>query len=102
MPCNTCFALQELTYPEFCATLVRLAQLHFFNMEGLHCRLRRLITAHLLPLLESTGNPCAVASFLATPAAVQYLQSIDAVLRLVFCIAAQQVLVRSRLARFLV
>lgn len=83
--------LQELTYPQFCEALVRLAQHSFSAEPGLDKRLQLLVTQHLLPLLEPNAPQPPLATFMALPAFVQYFATIDPVLRLVFTAAVQHV-----------
>ena len=87
--CST--LLQELSYPDFCETLVRLAQHTFSAVARLDMRLSALITQHLQPLLEPRPPYHALASWMALPASGQYVASIDPVLRLVFAAAARHV-----------
>ena len=87
--CST--PLQELSYPDFCETLARLAQHTFSAVMRLDMRLSALITQHLQPLLEPTPPYHALASWMALPAFGQYVATIDPVLRLVFAAAARHV-----------
>jgi hypothetical protein len=88
--------LQEMTYPEFCESLVRLSQLRFCSMPRLEARLHSLVTCHLLQLLKPDPPYHAISAFMSTALFAQYFESIDPVLRITFA-ASCNIVVRSHL-----
>lgn len=88
--------LQEMTYPEFCESLVRLSQLRFCSMHRLEARLHFLVTSHLLKLLEPDPPYHAISAFMSTASFAQYFESIDPVLRITFA-ASCKIVVRLHL-----
>jgi hypothetical protein len=85
--------VQELTYPDFCETLVRIAASRLSSVTGLEERTRRLIEDYLLHLLQQPA-PSAMQELLDSTAFVQYFQNIDPVLRIVFSAVAIKAAVR--------
>jgi hypothetical protein len=81
--------MQELTYPEFCETLVRVATIRLSSVVGLDERVRALIQTHLLPLLQQRA-PSAMQELLQSTAFAQYFQGVDPVMRIVFAAVASK------------
>ena len=89
--------MQELTYPQFCEALVRLAQLRFHGTPGLNSRLHLLLSQHVLPLVEPSPPLAPICAFTATAAFTQYVVSVDPVLRLVFAAICKEPQVCNRM-----
>jgi hypothetical protein len=87
-------ALQELGYPEFCAALVRIADARFPSTAGLDKRVQTLVMSHLMPLLDNS-RPTAMQHLLASPEFAHYLQTIRPILRILFCMLASNIQVRT-------
>lgn len=84
--------VQEILYPEFCAALVRIADVRFSSLKGINERLRKLVTQHLLPLPE-TRSSAPLQSLHSNNAFTQYLQLMDPIMKITFTAAARCVMV---------
>jgi hypothetical protein len=84
--------MQEILYPEFCAALVRVAEVRFSNIKGVNERLRRLVMQHLLPLQQSHLSRPLQRLQGNTPFS-QYLQLMDPIMKITFTAAADCVIV---------
>lgn len=91
---NAYTRVQELGYPEFCAALVRMAEVRFAGATGLEKRVQMLVVSHIVPLLEKR-RPTPVQHLLATPEFALYLHTIRPILRLVYSRLASSVQVRA-------
>eukprot|EP00892_Ulva_mutabilis_P010921 jgi/Ulvmu1/8200/UM041_0009.1 len=81
---------REILYPEFCSIIVRFASARYSMMPGLANRVKKLVTAYLLPLLEQ-HTTAPMHTLEADMAFCQYLQLIDPVMKIIFAAAAQKI-----------
>lgn len=85
--------MQEITYPQFCEVLVRIAASRLSAVAGVEKRVRRLICDFLMPLTRApTQSPAK--DLLQSAALAQYVQGIAPLLKFVFCTIARKAPVR--------